>query len=50
MAAYLLAHAGEVEVRTLNACLAPVASLGGAAITTSLGFGNSGTGFSAVQV
>ena len=42
-------RAGPKSPRTLNACLAPVASLAGCEVATSQGLGNSKAGFHAIQ-
>lgn len=42
--------AGKVSTRSINSCLAPIGGLGGAAVTTVEGLGNSTKGFHPIQV
>jgi hypothetical protein len=40
---------GKVHARSINACLAPIGGLNGAAVTTAEGIGSSASGFHPVQ-
>ena len=44
-----LLHAGEVNAKCINACLAPVASLDGCSVVTVEGLGDCTKGFNPVQ-